>query len=146
MKGVGAFQTARESSTIAANSPIASTRDRRADRGYNVISNTQCPAAEFPRVNVYNRFGVTYCQTAITGTQIMGRKLHCRRSRKNPVCIAKGVAPFGTRCPRSVRDVMNVYRADEVHRKGFSYTGIGRPAAAEANAGDPQLAGFEVSF
>ena len=42
-------------------------------------------------------------------------------------------------------DLRNVYRADEVHRKGFSYTGIGRPAAAEANAGDPQLAGFEVS-
>jgi UDPglucose 6-dehydrogenase len=42
-------------------------------------------------------------------------------------------------------DLRNVYRADEVHRKGFSYTGIGRPVAAEANAGDPQLAGFEVS-
>ena len=37
-------------------------------------------------------------------------------------------------------DLRNAYRADEVHRKGFSYTGIGRPAAAEANAGDPQLA------
>jgi hypothetical protein len=42
-------------------------------------------------------------------------------------------------------DLRNAYRADEVQRKGFSYTGIGRPAAAEANAGDPQLARFEVS-
>jgi UDPglucose 6-dehydrogenase len=40
-------------------------------------------------------------------------------------------------------DLRNVYRADEVRRKGFSYTGIGRPAAADARAGDQELE-FEV--
>jgi UDPglucose 6-dehydrogenase len=40
-------------------------------------------------------------------------------------------------------DLRNVYRADEVRRHGFSYTGIGRPAAADASAGDQQLE-FEV--
>jgi UDPglucose 6-dehydrogenase len=40
-------------------------------------------------------------------------------------------------------DLRNVYRADEVRRKGFSYTGIGRPAAAGAKAGDQQFE-FEV--
>ena len=40
-------------------------------------------------------------------------------------------------------DLRNVYRADEVRRKGFSYTGIGRPAAADPSAGDQQLE-FEV--
>jgi UDPglucose 6-dehydrogenase len=42
-------------------------------------------------------------------------------------------------------DLRNVYRADEVRRKGFSYTGVGRAAASEPNAGDQELAGFEVS-
>jgi UDPglucose 6-dehydrogenase len=36
-------------------------------------------------------------------------------------------------------DLRNVYRADEVRRKGFSYTGIGRPATADAKAGDQRL-------
>src|SRR6476661_4827859 len=40
-------------------------------------------------------------------------------------------------------DLRNVYRADEVRRKGFSYTGVGRPAAADASAGDQRLE-FEV--
>ena len=40
-------------------------------------------------------------------------------------------------------DLRNVYRADEVRRKGFSYTGVGRPAAADASAGD-QRREFEV--
>jgi UDPglucose 6-dehydrogenase len=40
-------------------------------------------------------------------------------------------------------DLRNVYRADEVRRHGFSYTGIGRAPAADANAGDERLE-FEV--
>ena len=40
-------------------------------------------------------------------------------------------------------DLRNVYRADEVRRKGFSYTGIGRPAAADASAGEGV---FRVTF
>jgi UDPglucose 6-dehydrogenase len=40
-------------------------------------------------------------------------------------------------------DLRNVYRADEVRRHGFSYTGIGRPPGADANTGDQQFE-FEV--
>jgi len=40
-------------------------------------------------------------------------------------------------------DLRNVYRADEVRRQGFSYTGIGRPADAEPG-GRERLAGLEV--
>ncbi|MGZ3282082.1 MAG: UDP binding domain-containing protein, partial [Xanthobacteraceae bacterium] len=40
-------------------------------------------------------------------------------------------------------DLRNVYRADEVRRQGFSYTGVGRPADAEPG-GRERLAGLEV--
>jgi UDPglucose 6-dehydrogenase len=41
-------------------------------------------------------------------------------------------------------DLRNVYRADEVRRQGFSYTGIGRPADSEPGGHDQDLAGLEV--
>jgi len=41
-------------------------------------------------------------------------------------------------------DLHNVYRADEVRRQGFSYTGVGRPADGEPGGHDRRLAGLEV--